>query len=513
MTSLPYTPARPASRRSRSPWPWITLTLLGLGALGCNQAPKYTRPTLPAPAPAGYKENQPGSDLAQAHGWKQAAPGDAMLRGKWWEVFGDAQLNALEERLVIGNQNLKQYFANYMAARALVRNARASFFPTVSLSPSASAAGYGASGTGVSGRSYELPLSATWEPDLFGKVSNAVSADASAAQVSAADLANETLSEQASLAQYYFQLRGQDALQQLYQRETASYTEALRLTRVLSRTGIDSDLDVAEAESNLRTAEANATAIGTTRAQYEHAIAVLVGEVAGSFSLPAQPLTATPPAIPTGLPSQLLERRPDIAAAERTVAEANALIGVAKAAYYPTLSLTASAGTESSSLSNLLSYGARFWSLGASATETLLDFGANKASVQRYQAQYDADAASYRQTVLSAFKEVEDDLVASRQLAEQEARQQLAVQAALHYQTLAQVRYRTGLDSYLTVITAENTALTSQQTLVTLQTSRMTTAVQLITALGGGWDAAELPSQRDVARKPQAVRDPGIPKN
>jgi len=236
-----------------------------------------------------------------------------------------------------------------------------------------------------------------------------------------------------------------------------------------------------------------------------------VGEAAGSFSLPVQPLTATPPAIPTGIPSQLLERRPDIAAAERTVAQANALIGVAKAAYFPTLSLTASAGTEASSLSNLLSYGARFWTLGASATETLLDFGARKASVQRYQAQYDADAASYRQTVLNAFKEVEDDLVASRQLAEQEARQQLAVQAALRYQTLAQVRYRTGLDPYLTVITAENTALASQQTLVNLQTSRMTTAVQLITALGGGWDAAELPSQQDMARKPQAVRDPGTP--
>ncbi|MDR3415152.1 MAG: efflux transporter outer membrane subunit [Nevskia sp.] len=508
MTSQPTTLAEPAaalrSRVPRSALPWAAVAALGLGLLGCNPAPKYTVPTLPGKPPVAYKENQSGSAQAQANGWKQADPKDAMLRGKWWKVFGDPQLDALEEQLVIGNQNIKQYFANYMAARALVRNAHASLFPSVTLAPSASNQGHGPSAatTSGSGQSYELPLNVSWEPDLFGKISNSVRADAHAAQVSAANIANETLSEQSSLAQYYFELRGQDAMQELYRRQIASYGETLRLTQVLYQNGIDSEQDVAQAESNLRTAEANAVAIGTTRAQYEHAIALLVGEAAGKFSLPVQPLKATPPYIPAGLPSQLLERRPDIAAAERTVAEANALIGVGKAAYYPTISLTASAGTASSDLSRLLGYGARFWSIGASASETLLDFGANKANVQRYEAQYDADAASYRQTVLNAFKEVEDYLVASRQLAEQEARQHLAVQAALRYEVLAEVRYRTGLDAFLNVLTAQNSALASQQTLVTLQTNRMTTAVQLIAALGGGWNAADLPSEKEVAAKP-----------
>jgi NodT family efflux transporter outer membrane factor (OMF) lipoprotein len=505
MTSHPSPFADPAAAlRSRFPLLWVAAAALVLGLPGCNPAPKYTVPALPAKPPVAYKENQVGSPQAQGNGWKQADPKDAMLRGKWWEVFADPELNALEEQLVIGNQNIKQYFANYMAARALVRNAHASLFPSVAFAPSATNQGHGASATGTSGSGplYELPLTVSWEPDLFGQVSNAVRADAHAAQVSAANIANETLSEQSSLAQYYFELRGQDALQELYRRETASYGETLRLTRVLYQSGIDSDQDVAQAESNLRQAEANAVAIGTTRAQYEHAIALLVGEAAGSFSLPARPLKATPPHIPAGLPSQLLERRPDIAAAERTVAEANALIGVGKAAYFPTISLTASAGTASSDLSRLLGYSARFWSIGASATETLLDFGARKATVQRYEAQYDADAASYRQTVLNAFKEVEDYLVANRQLSEQEARQQLAVQAALRYQALAEVRYRTGMDGYLNVLIAQNTALSSQQTLVNLQTSRMTAAVQLIAALGGGWNAADLPSEKAVTAKP-----------
>jgi NodT family efflux transporter outer membrane factor (OMF) lipoprotein len=467
---------------------------------------------MPSAPPVTYKENQPGSPEAQSNGWRQANPQDRMLRGKWWEIFGDPELNALEEQLNINNQNIKQYFENYMAAIAVVHNARASLFPTISFAPSLSAQGTGSassatgstsSGTLVSNsnQSYSLPVSASWEPDLFGKIRNTIREQANAAQVSAANLANETLSEQASLAQYYFELRGQDALQQLYNETTQAYRDSLRLTQTLYRTGIDSEQDVAQAETNLRTAEANASSVATTRAQYEHAIALLVGQAAGNFSVPVRPLEAKPPYVPAGIPSQLLERRPDIAAAERTMAEANALIGVGKAAYYPDISLSASGGTQSSDITKLLNISAGFWSLGASATETVLDFGARRATVRQYKAQYDGDLAAYRQTVLNAFKEVEDYLVASRQLAEQEQKQQLAIQAAQRYEKLALTRYKTGVDTYLNVLTAQNNVFSSQQTAVTLETSRMTTAIQLIAALGGGWNASDLPSEKEVSKK------------
>ncbi|MFC6645336.1 efflux transporter outer membrane subunit [Granulicella cerasi] len=477
-----------------------------LSLSGCRVGPKYVRPAMPAPPAVSYKENTPGTTEAQKSGWKQANPSDAMIRGNWWEVFGDPQLNALEEKLNINNQNLKEYFENYMAARALVRNARASLFPTVSVAPAVNAQGTGSSSTArlstsSSSQSYELPATVSWEPDLFGSVRNQVLADKNAAQVSAADLANETLSEQSSLAQYYFELRGEDSLVALYDKTTEAYKQSVELTKKLYSAGIDSDEDVAEAEMTLRAAEANAVAIRTTRAQYEHAIALLLGESASSFSLAPSPLELKVPYIPTGVPSQLLERRPDIASAERTVAEYNALIGVYKAAYYPTFSLTGSGGTQTSSISQIVSASALFWSLGASASETVLDFGARKANVQRYEALYRANVATYRQTVLNAFKEVEDYLVSSRQLAEQAQREKLAVAAATRYQNLAMTRYKTGVDSYLNVITAQTSVLTDQQTLVQLQTQQMTSAVQLIAALGGGWNASQLPSEAEVGRK------------
>jgi NodT family efflux transporter outer membrane factor (OMF) lipoprotein len=400
-----------------------------------------------------------------------------------------------------------------MASRAVVRSARASLFPSVSLGPSynaaATAGGSSNSTTGSTNiiaskgysATYELPLNVSWEPDLFGKIRNTIRVDANAAQASAANLANEQLSEQASLAQYYFEIRGQDSLQDLYNDTIKAYTESLRLTRALFKTGIDSEEDVAQAETNLREAEANAVSIGTTRAQYEHAIALLLGRPAGDFSMPVKPLVTNVPVIPTGIPSQLLERRPDIAAAERTVAEANAQIGVGKAAYYPTISISSSGGSQSSEISKLLDFSSLFWSLGVSASETLLDFGARKANVQQYEAQYRANAAAYRQTVLNAFKEVEDYLVTSRQLAEQIQRQQLAVTAAQRYQTLAMKRYKTGIDTYLNVLTAQDNVLTTQQNLTTLKTQQMTAAVQLVSALGGGWDAPELPTEKQVAQK------------
>jgi NodT family efflux transporter outer membrane factor (OMF) lipoprotein len=488
---------------------------------GCRVGPKYVRPNLPAAPPVAYKENQTGSDPARANGWRAANPKDAMLRGKWWEVFNDGELNALEEQVNVNNQNIKQYFENYMAARAVVRNARASLFPSISFAPSVTVQGQGsqssasattstsgatgASGTSIASttsQSYSLPFSASWEPDLFGKVRNTIREQANAAQVSAASLANETLSEQASLAEYYFQLRGQDGLQELYDKTVAAYRESLQLTQSRYRTGLDSEQDVAQAETNLRSAEANAAAVATTRGQYEHAIALLIGQAAGNFSVPVRALESKPPYIPTGVPSELLERRPDIAAAERTMAEANALIGVGQAAYFPDVSLSASAGTQSSDITKLLNLSAGFWSLGTSASETVFDAGARRATVQQYKAQYSADVAAYRQTVLNAFKEVEDYLVSSRQLAEQQRRQQAAINSAQRYQQLALTRYRTGVDTYLNVLTAQNSVFSSQQTDVTLRTNRMVAAVQLIAALGGGWNAADLPSEHEVSRKP-----------
>lgn len=504
---------------------------VALALTACSVGPPYQRPALPAPPPAQYKENQPGSPEAQAYGWRQANPQDAMLRGKWWEIFGDPELNGLEEQLNVNNQTIKQAFENYMAALAVLSGTRATLFPTVSVGLSADASHTGASSTGTvtngvgsgvpstgatgttgangtgatigtSGatgvsttrQSYSLPVSASWEPDLFGRVRSEIRENSAAAQVSAANLANEVLSQQATLAETFFQLRGEDALQALYNQTVTSYQQSLQLTQTLYRTGIDSEQDVAQAQTSLFTAEAAASAIATARAQYEHALALLTGQAAGSFSMPVRALTATPPAVPTGIPSQLLERRPDIAAAERTMAQANALIGVGKAAYYPSLSITGSAGLESSTLAKLLSASAAFWSLGGDAAETVLDFGARRATVRQYEAQYNADVANYRETVLNAFKEVEDYLVASRQLADQAERQQLALSAAQRYLQLANDRYRLGLDTYLNVLTAQNSVLSSEQQTIAIQTNRMTTAAQLITAVGGGWSTADLPA-------------------
>ncbi len=493
------------------------LLIAALAAGGCNVGPPYQRPALPEPAPAQYKENQPGSPEAQSNGWRAANPQDAMLRGKWWELFGDPQLNALEEQVVVNNQTIKQAFANYMAALAVIDTARAARFPTVSVGASANASGSNgavtststttaaAGGTGATATSgavsstgtrhtLSFPVSASWEPDLFGKVRNTIEANVGAAQASAATLANETLSQQATLAETYFQLRGEDALQALFTQTVSDYQESLRLTQTLFRTGIDSEQDVAQAETALRSAEANATAVERTRAQFEHAIALLTGHAAGSFSVAVRTLDAAPPEVPTGVPSQLLERRPDIAAAERAMAEANARIGVGKAAYYPDISLSGSAGIQGSSVARLLSASVFFWSLGASAAETALDFGARRAAVRQSEAEYDASVASYRETVLNAFKEVEDDLAATRTLADQAARQQLAVTSAQRYQQLASIRYRDGLDNYLNVLTAQNAVFTSLEAMVGLQTDRMTTAVQLIAALGGGWNLSDLPN-------------------
>jgi NodT family efflux transporter outer membrane factor (OMF) lipoprotein len=481
----------------------------------CNVGPRYERPAVNAPT--GFKEAAAAAYARIPQGtWQPAQPEDAKLKGKWWELFREPELDALEERLTIDNQTLAQYFENFMAARAQVDIARAGYFPTVSVNPSytnegagtvgarAAVAAGGANGPAVTTSGFvvtnifALPIEASWAPDLWGRVGNTVRQYRYAAQVSAADLENERLTEQAALAVYYFELRGQDALQDLYERTIAADRQSLELARAQASTGIGTEEAVAQAEVTLENAEATGTGLATNRALYEHAIATLIGTPASGFSMPVRALTTPVPPIPVGIPSQILQRRPDIAAAERTLAQANALIGVEKAAYYPSLNLTGTGGLESSSLSTLFSLPALFWSLGASLSETLFDGGLRGATVDQYTALYRADVAAYRQTVLTAFQQVEDYVATLRVLSQQIVRQTTAVDAAQRFLDIATSAYQTGIDPYLDVLTAETILLSDRQTLTTLRVSEMTAAVQLVQALGGGWDVTQLPKASDV---------------
>jgi NodT family efflux transporter outer membrane factor (OMF) lipoprotein len=499
---------------------------------GCNVGPRYTAPAAPA-APA-FKESSPAAYSAAPPGaWQAAKPQDAVLKGKWWEMFNEPELNALEDQLDINNQNIAQYFQNFMASRAEVREARAGYFPTVTANPAFTKSGTGgsstafvstapsngtgtttgtttgATSTGVGGTAISLPIDVSWEPDLWDRVRNTVREYQYAAQVSAADLENERLTEQADLAEYYFELRGQDALQGVYNRMIEVDRQSLDLTRALYETGIDDQVAVDEAQVTLENAQEGALGIATNRAIYEHAIAMLIGKPASSFSMPVKILTTPLPAIPVGVPSELLQRRPDIAAAERTMAEANALIGVEKAAYYPTLSLTGSGGLQSSSIGRLLSIPALFWSLGASAAETIFDAGLRNATVAQYTAQYNADVAAYKQTVLTAFQQVEDYIATLRVTSEQLERQQAAIGTSQRYVTHETSRYQTGIDPYLDVITAQLTLFSNEQTQVSLRVSEMVAAVELVQALGGGWNVSELPAAPQVTSKetPRKVAD------
>jgi NodT family efflux transporter outer membrane factor (OMF) lipoprotein len=485
---------------------------------GCVVGPRYHPPSPQAPAPV-YKESP--TQYKEDGDWKVAKPSDAMLRGKWWEIFNDPELNALEEQVNINNQNIKQYFENFMEARAIVRQARSQYFPTLTAVPSitrsrtsanvgittATTTGTG-TGTGSTTTSrlqntlYSLPLEASWEPDLWGKVRNTVREAQYAAQVSAADLENERLTEQASLAVYFFEIRGQDQLQKIFNETVEADQKAYDLTRWLYDTGIDDQISVVEAETTLRGAQAGATNVGIARAQYEHAIAVLVGKAASNFSIPVKPMVTAPPPIPIGVPSQLLERRPDIAAAERTMAEANAAIGIAHAAYYPTLTLSAEGGFESSSFSHWLSWPSRFWSVGSSLSETVFDAGLRRATVQQYVAIYNADLATYRQTVLAGFQQTEDSLAEVRILSKEIQQEQQAIDSAQISLKLELGRYETGIDPYIDVLSAQTTLLADQQTLNNLQVVQMTSSVALVEALGGGWDRSQLPGTREVTQKP-----------
>ena len=484
-----------------------TIAALAAAALllnGCTVGPKYSRPS--AAAPAAYKELTP-ADYKTTDGWKVAQPSDTALKGQWWLLFDDPELNALEAKVDINNQNIAASTAAYMAARALVKQARAQYYPTVSVGPGITDQRQPVLGTGNTTTpnvqsaftEYTLPFDATWVPDLWGRVRNLVRSQASAAQASEADLENVRLTAHAEVAVNYYTLRGQDELKQLLDDTVVAYQQSLELTRVLYQTGIDSDEAVAQAETQLETTQAAATNLGIARAQYEHAIALLVGEPPSTFAVPVAPLKSNPVAVPYGVPSQLLERRPDIAATERTMEQNNALIGVATAAYYPTVTLGAGAGFSSTSFTNWFTWPSRFWSVGPSATETIYDGGLRRATVLQYRAQYDESVANYRETVLTAFQQVEDNLASLRILSVEIQQQDTAVGSANRALTVATDRYKLGIDPYLNVITAQTTLLSSKQTAVNLRIQQMTSNVQLIEALGGGWDASQLPSKHDTS--------------
>ncbi len=476
--------------------------------VACAVGPKYARPQVETPP--SFKEIATDNQGAPAT-WKAAEPKNAALRGKWWEVYDDPKLNELEEHLNASNQNIAAAAANFLAARALVTQARSQYFPNVSANPSIvnsrpSPAQFGglqsASSTGLSVKSftsYSLPFDASWEPDFWGRIRNGVRANVFAAQASAADLESVRLSEQAELAADYYEIRGQDALEQLFGATVVAYQESADLTRSRSKAGLENDEAVAQAEAQLRGAQAQYANIGILRAQYEHAIAVLTGRSPSAFSLTPETPETNPATVPVGVPSELLERRPDIAKMERAMAQANAQVGVAKSAFFPIVTLAASAGLGNSSFMDWLIWPSRFWSVGSSVAQAIFDAGLRKATVRQYRAQYDETVANYRETVLTAFQQVEDNLASLRILSQVIEQQEAAVRAAQRNLQVADIRYRSGVDPYLNVITAQTVLLNDRQALVNYKVEQMVANVQLIKALGGGWDASHLPSAKQIS--------------
>ena len=476
---------------------------------GCMVGPKYHMPSPSAAAtapPVAYKESP--TQVPDVDGWKVAQPQDAMLHGKWWEIYNDPELNALEDKLTIDNQNIRQFFENFMTARTLIAEAHSQLLPTVGTSLSYQASQTSSNLTNSSNANTgkvssigSLPFDVSWAPDLWGKVRNTIHEQQYNAQLSDADLENEKLTEQASLAAFFFEIRGQDALQQLLNDTVEADKKAVELARARYETGVDQRLSLVEAESTLQTVQSQAINLGVARAQFEHAIAVLVGANPSQFSIPVKPLLTNAPPIPLGVPSALLERRPDIAAAERKLAAANAQIGIAYAAYYPTLTLSATYGYESSNFSHFFNLASKFWSVGPSLSETIYDGGLRRATVNQFITTYNADVATYRQTVLTAFQQVEDSLAAVRLLSQQIVKQQQAVTSSEEALKLEMARYETGVDPYLNVVTLQTTLLGNQQTLASLHVLEMTNSVTLIEALGGGWDRSQLPTPAEVSKK------------
>ena len=475
-------------------------------SIGCRVGPRYHAPAPPQVTAANYKEST--VNFQDQDGWKVASPQDAMLRGNWWEVFHEPELNALEDQLNINNQTIKQYFQQYMEARAVIAEARSQYWPTITLGPawsrSRNSANQRVSSTATTGTTtslWSLPLQVSWVPDLWGKIRNEVHEAQYAAQVSAADLENEKLTEQASLAEYYFEIRGQDMLQQILNQTVEADQKALDANQGAYDAGTGDYISVVEARATLASAKSSAVNVGLLRAQYEHAIATLIGKPATDFSIPVRPMNYTPPPIPTGVPSQLLERRPDVAAAERTLAEANATIGIGYGAFFPQVSISADAGFESATFKHLFDWPSRIWSIGPSASQVIFDGGLYRAELHQYVATYNADVAQYRQTSLTAFQQVEDAMAGTRIYSEQILRQQDAVKSAQEFLDLETQRYSTGVDPYVDVVTAQTTLLGDQQILNSLQVSEMMAAVELIQALGGGWDRSQLPTPSQTGAK------------
>ncbi|MGH7940540.1 MAG: efflux transporter outer membrane subunit [Limisphaerales bacterium] len=460
---------------------------------GCSFAPKYSPPAVQTPT--SFKENS-GTNVTDTI-WRPARPNDAVIRTNWWELFNNPVLNDLEAQVAISNQNVVAAYENYLSAHAIVHEDQAQYFPTANANPSVTrqrqfSGGFTQRNPYVT--SYDVPFDASWQPDLWGRIRNTVQAARGQAQASAADLENAKLSAQAELASDYFQLQGQDSLIQLFDDTVNAYSNSLKLTQALFKTGIDSDQDVAQAQTQLESTEAQGTNLRILRAQLEHAIAVLLGRPPATFSIPRSPLQARPPRIPVALPSGLLQRRPDIAAAERAVFEANAEIGVARAAFFPNVTLSASGGFESLATANLFDWSSRVWSIGAAASQPLFN-AALVPAIAQVKANYRSAVASYRQIVLSAFQGVEDNLVALRVLKKQIHQQEVAVNSSEKYLNLATYRYKLGIDSYLNVITAQTTLLNNSQTLENLYTQQMMDAVVLIEDLGGGWNVSQLPKE------------------
>jgi NodT family efflux transporter outer membrane factor (OMF) lipoprotein len=470
---------------------------------GCAVGPNYVRP--PVVIPEAYKE---------ADGWRPAQPQDNAARGAWWEIFADPQLSALEARVSVSNQNLVVAEAQFRQARALVREARANFFPQVTVGvgvsrsrPSSSVpSGSGASSGAQS--NYTLPLDVSWGLDVWGRIRRMVESNQAGAQASAADLETARLSVQTELMLDYFQLRTLDAQKQLLGATAAAYQQSLHLTENRYASGVASQADVLQAQTQLKSTQVQAIDVGVQRAQLEHAVALLIGEPPSSFSLAAAPLATLPPSIPIGVPSELLERRPDVAAAERRVASANAQIGVAVAAFYPTVTLSASAGFESSSPAKWLVWPSRFFSVGPNVSESVFDGGLRSALTDQARAAYDASVAAYRQAVLTAFQSVEDNLAALRILEDEARVQDDAVKAAQQAVILTTNQYKAGIVSYLNVITVQAIALTNETSAVQIHGRRMTAAGLLIQALGGGWNVAGLPSVKDVTERESSTGRP-----
>jgi NodT family efflux transporter outer membrane factor (OMF) lipoprotein len=465
---------------------------------GCTVGPNYHRPT--APRAPDWKENAVPPPNPPNGTWKQTEPKDGALRGPWWEMYGDPKLNELEGKIAVSNQTLRVAMEQYLQAREQVTVARSQYYPTLAAGPSIgrtrNSANAGNTVPGVSPEQYNtfgVTGQAQWEPDLWGQVRRTVEASRASAQASAALLANVELSLRAELAADYFELRGLDSQKDLLDNTVTAYESYLRLTQIRFKGGVATESDVALAQTQLETTRAQDIDVGVARAQYEHAIATLVGVPASAFSLPAMPLGNHIPQIPLGVPSQMLERRPDIAAAERQVDAANAQIGVAIAAYYPAVSLTGTGGFLSGNAGTWIQGPSELWSLGASAVELLFDAGRRHAITQQARDAYEQQVANYRQTVLAAFQDVEDNLAALRILNQESVANEAAVQSARRSLLISTNRYKGGVTTYLEVLTAQTSQLSNERTQADIAARQFVASVQLIRALGGGWDISQLP--------------------